>query len=126
MNQYGQAIEDIVNASYDHPTAEQIFMRLRDSYPHVVRATVYNNLNRLCDEGKIIRLSPDGRTDRYDRTARHDHLICTKCGRIDDLHFMDLTDQLRLHLNSEVHAYDLRVSWTCPDCRDEQENTIKQ
>ena len=42
---YANAILEIVNTSYAHMTAEQIFLALKQLYPSVVLATVYNNLN---------------------------------------------------------------------------------
>ena len=75
MSKYTKKILEIVQASRDHMTAEQIFGTLRQTYPSVVRATVYNNLNRLCEEGKIRKISLEGMPERYDRIQRHDHLI---------------------------------------------------
>ena len=50
MTKYAKKILEIVESSNDHLTAEQIFMQLRETYPTVVLATVYNNLNRLWEE----------------------------------------------------------------------------
>ena len=44
---------EIVSASRSHMTAEEIFDALRQTYPKVVLATVYNNLNRLWQENLI-------------------------------------------------------------------------
>ena len=49
MTKYEKKIYDIVNTSREHMTAEQIFDTLKQTYPGVSRATVYNNLNKLCD-----------------------------------------------------------------------------
>lgn len=57
-------------------TAEQIFLELKKEEPKVVLATVYNNVNGLCREGRIRRISVEGQPDRYDKIQRHDHLVC--------------------------------------------------
>ena len=62
---------EIVSASRSHMTAEEIFDALRQTYPKVVLATVYNNLNRLWQENLIRKVSVEGLPDRYDRTARY-------------------------------------------------------
>ena len=76
MTKYAIQILKIVESSNDHLTAEQIFMQLRETYPTVVLATVYNNLNRLWEENRIRKVSLEGMADRYDRTRRHDHIVC--------------------------------------------------
>ena len=57
MTKYEKQIYDIVNASHEHMTADQIYGELQNIYPAVARATVYNNLKKLCD-GKLIRRGP--------------------------------------------------------------------
>ena len=61
-------------------------------------ATVYNNLNMLCDKELIRKISLEGSPDRYDRKRRHDHLVCRKCGRLSDMVFEDLTATLSAQL----------------------------
>ena len=80
MTKYAQQILDLVLCSTEHPTAEQIFLQMKQENSKIAQATVYNNLNALVADGKLIRLSQPGAPDRYDNTTRHDHLICTRCG----------------------------------------------
>ena len=53
MTKYEKEIYQIVVHSREHLNAEQIFQRLKRVYPTVVFATVYNNLNKLQDAGRI-------------------------------------------------------------------------
>ncbi len=76
VTKYAKKILEIVEQSRSHMTAEQIFMELRRTYPTVVLATVYNNLNRLWQDDLIRKVSVEGTPDRYDRIQRHDHLVC--------------------------------------------------
>ena len=117
MARYKSMILDMINASREHLTAEQVYLKLKSMEPGVVQATVYNNLNRLCEEGKIIRLNMDG-ADRYDRKVRHDHLICRCCGGITDIVLPDLTAMIEEKAGAACESYDLRVTWVCPGCRD--------
>ena len=57
MTKYEKAIFQIVEASRSHMTAELVFAALRQQYPNVVLATVYNNLNRLWENGQIQKVS---------------------------------------------------------------------
>jgi len=69
-----------------HPSAEDIFLRVRQTLPHISLGTVYRNLQRLVEEGKIRILLSGGRVVRYDpMIAEHDHFMCWQCGRVIDL-----------------------------------------
>ena len=51
MTTYERAIYAVINTSHDHLTVEQIFTQVREKYPKIVLATVYNNVNKLCGTG---------------------------------------------------------------------------
>lgn len=120
MTKYEKEIFDIINRSREHLTVEQIFQRLKESYPNVVLATVYNNLNRLLEAELIRKVSIEGMPDRYDRMKKHDHLVCRQCGKLADITFEDLTASLREQLGENFLYYDLKVYYLCPECRKEQ------
>lgn len=117
MTRYEREIFEIVSASRDHLSAEQIFGKLREIYPSVVLATVYNNLNKLWRNGLIRKISLEGEPDRYDRTEKHDHLFCERCGKLQDVVLTDLTEQLGRQLDVPFVSYDLRLIYVCEDCR---------
>ena len=120
MTKYEKEIFAIVNISREHLTVEQIFQRLKESYPNVVLATVYNNLNRLLEAELIRKVSIEGMPDRYDRMKKHDHLVCRQCGKLADITFEDLTASLHEQLGEDFLYYDLKVYYLCPECRKEQ------
>ncbi len=120
MTKYEKRIYDIVNASREHMTADQVYGELKKIYPAVSRATVYNNLNKLCDIGMIRRVSLEDSPDRYDRIEKHDHLVCQKCGKLSDICFDDLTQSLKKQFGEDFLFYDLKVFYICPDCRKAQ------
>ena len=51
---------ELIETSRSHMTAEQVFHALRQVYPKVALATVYNNLNRLWEEGRLRKVSIEG------------------------------------------------------------------
>ena len=118
MSRYAELILELINQSQGHMTAEQIFLELKKTEPRIVQATVYNNLNALCQEGLIRKLSLEGSPDRYDKILRHDHLVCRKCGAQSDADFGNLTAQLERQLGEGIFSYDLRVFYLCPMCRE--------
>ena len=117
MTRYAKQILELVNQSKEHMTAEQLYLELKKTEPKVVQATVYNNLNTLCQEGLVRRLSIEGSPDRYDKTRKHDHLICKACGTLSDVTFHDITKDLEEQLGKGILSYDLKVFYLCPKCR---------
>lgn len=117
MTKYEEKILELICASESHMTAEEIYLSLKAEEPKVVLATVYNNLKKLIDERKIIKLSFAGQPDRYDKKHKHDHLICSICGAISDYSFSDLTANLEKQLGAVIEGYDLRISYVCLSCR---------
>jgi len=80
------AVLDAVCEARDHPTAEQIFTRVRMHLPQVSLGTIYRNLEKLVAAGQVHALQVDARGLRFDAlTAAHDHFVCELCGSIRDL-----------------------------------------
>ena len=117
---YEKSILTIINTFKEHMTAEQIFLTLKKTYPSVVLATVYNNLNNLYAQGKIRKISIEGCPDRYDKNTKHDHLICRCCGKLSDIYLSDLTMDLERQMGFSIEGYDLKVQYVCPECRKKQ------
>lgn len=116
---YEKSILDIICSTGSHMTAEQVFFALKQMYPSVVLATVYNNLNSLYRQGKLRKISVEGYPDRYDKNTRHDHLVCRRCGGLSDIHLSDLTAELERQTGFSIDGYDLKVQYLCPRCRAE-------
>jgi len=115
---YEDSVLETINTSQEHLTAEQIFFRLKERYPGIAMATVYNNLNSLCRQGRIRKITIDGEPEHYDQNrTRHDHLVCAVCGRIEDIDLPDLTQTIEAHTAFPVLGYDLKIRYLCPSCR---------
>ena len=117
-----QAVLDVLRASHDHPTAYDVFDRVRQISPGIGPATVYRSLSLLVESGQALELSlGDGSSARYDaNTTRHDHLVCERCHRAVDIQ----TPVSRTTLSGVestsgfvVTGYDLQFRGLCPDCQ---------
>ena len=117
MTKYEKAIYESVETSHAHLTVNQVYERLKDDYPKVVPATVYNNLNKLWESGLIRKVCVEGMPDRYDSAHKHDHLVCKHCGKVMDISFADLTAPLRSQLGEDFLFYDLKVYYICTASR---------
>lgn len=89
----------------------------------MVLATVYNNLNSLYQQGKIRKISVEGYPDRYDKTVRHDHLVCRRCGKLSDVYLSDITAQLEKQVGFSIDGYDLKLQYLCPECRSQESDS---
>lgn len=69
-----------------HPTAQDLFERLRVSFPTMSFATVYNTLDALARCGLSTSLHLGGPVRFDPNVAPHHHAVCDKCGAITDLH----------------------------------------
>ncbi len=117
LTKYARKILEIIAESRSHMTAAQVFTQLKKNCPGVVLATIYNNLNRLCEEGRIRRISVEGLPDRYDRIQRHDHLVCQRCGKLLDIDLGDLRAQFEKKAGISILSYDLKLLYLCEDCK---------
>ena len=118
MTKYEAEIYSIITMSTEHLTVDQIYAELKEKYPKVVMATVYNNVNKLWKTRLIRKISGENMPDRYDRIIHHDHLVCQRCGKLADISFQDLTASLREQMGEDFLFYDLKVFYICPDCRE--------
>ncbi|KJR41313.1 Ferric-uptake regulator [Candidatus Magnetoovum chiemensis] len=81
------AILDYLYSAKKHPSAEEIYKAVKETFPTISIATVYNTLDALKKIGEIVPLSIDPERKRYDlNKAEHNHLYCVKCGKIIDIH----------------------------------------
>lgn len=80
------AVYDALAASTDHPTADQLFRRVRRSLPRVSLGTVYRNLDKLREQGRLRVVRLAGGQAHYDAmTDAHDHFVCERCAAVVDL-----------------------------------------
>src|ERR1035437_6570359 len=86
LTPHRQAVLDLVRDRPSHLTAAQIYEAVHLAQPRIAFATVYNALHHLVQTGLIAEIrQPDG-VVAYDReTTPHDHIICLRCGRLDDV-----------------------------------------
>lgn len=81
-----EAIKTFLGCRYDHPTAETVYLNIREEFPNISLGTVYRNLSLLADIGEIQKLSTGIGPDRFDgNPAPHYHFICKHCGSVLDL-----------------------------------------
>lgn len=118
-----RAVFQAVAESEEHPTAGEIFEAARRRLPSISFATVYNSLKYLKDAGLIREINFGKGSSRYDReTARHDHAVCSRCGKLVDFDLAETTRLLRAAARRsrfKPESIHLTLVGVCPDCRGE-------
>ncbi|MBW2270935.1 MAG: transcriptional repressor [Deltaproteobacteria bacterium] len=78
-----EAVLDVFLEAQGHVTGEQIHQQVREAHPQIGYTTVYRTMKLLCDAGLANERHFDDGMTRYEIAhEHHDHLICTKCGKI--------------------------------------------
>lgn len=112
-------LEELV-AVAGHPTAEEVYERVRIKVPGISRATVYRVLETLVEAGLSRRVFHPGAAARFEvKTQRHHHLVCAGCGKIIDLEDPAL-DNLPFpdarKLGFSIDDYTVQFYGRCPAC----------
>ncbi|MCL6552039.1 MAG: transcriptional repressor [Firmicutes bacterium] len=77
----------LLDGNREHPTAEGLYRRARQTMPTLSLRTVYAVLHELVTMGAIQALDLGTGSTRYDPNPRpHHHLVCVRCGRAADVH----------------------------------------
>ncbi len=115
------AILNFLAARCDHPTAETVYLNIREELPNISLGTVYRNLNLLSELGEIQKISTGTSADRFDaNTNPHYHFICKKCGCVMDL-TLDGLDHIDIlagqNFDGTIEGHFAYFYGQCPSCK---------
>lgn len=79
-------LEILANADPHHMSAEDVYKTLLESGDDVGLATVYRVLTQFETAGLVKRHNFEGdhAVFEIEQGEHHDHLVCVKCGRVDE------------------------------------------
>lgn len=125
MKNYSRQREEIIKViqnSYNHPTAEDIYMIVKSKDPAVSRSTVYRNLGLLVDNNIINKISMIIGPDRYDYIReKHNHAICMNCGKIFDFEYdfeyEKLKENVLKQTGVEISEKGIALDGICNSCK---------
>lgn len=120
MTKQRQQVFDVLMDSTDHPTASDVFMRVKDQLPGISLATVYNCLDTLARHGLIKQVNLDRAPSRFCANREdHVHFHCEQCGKVADaapLKNLDAAAHWALPSGTQVTGIDVSIRGLCPDC----------
>jgi Fur family transcriptional regulator, iron response regulator len=80
------AVAEYALTTEEHPSADEVWERVRKSFPMLSRATVYNTLNLFVEKGLLQALVlAEGRVVFDPKTEPHHHFIDDDSGHIHDI-----------------------------------------
>jgi Fur family ferric uptake transcriptional regulator len=117
-----QVVLEELCADHTHPTAAQLYEKVRERMPRISLGTVYRNLDILEETGQCVRLCGSISTEsRFDgRTEPHLHHQCRICGQVRDLDTMlpvldEMIGQAVEH--NTIERYSIVLHGVCGSCR---------
>ena len=118
------AILDLIFASDEHFTADDLYDRVRHQQLRASRATVYRTLGLLVEAGLLHEIDlGDGQTT-YDPNfldrPTHNHLVCVDCGKViefEDEHLEVLNECITRRLGFRAVKQSLRIEACCEELR---------
>lgn len=118
------AVLQVIRETDAHLTAGEVFEAARRRLPSISFATVYNSLRYLTEAGLVREINQGKGASRYDRElARHDHAVCTCCGKLVDFDLPATVELMRAAARRsrfKPESIHLTLRGICPDCRDRE------
>ena len=116
------AILTCLRGTTTHPSAEWIYMQLKDEIPKLSLGTVYRNLAYFKETGKAISVGTVKGIERFDgNTTPHVHFICNSCGAVIDLPEVAVPEELKASAESDcggsVCSCQLSFCGICSNCK---------
>lgn len=115
-----EVIKDFLCTRRDHPTADMVYMNVRQQYPNISLGTVYRNLTLLTERGEIRKISVGDGVDHFDAdTSPHNHFICKRCGSVIDLEMESIehiSESARQNFDGHIEGHVTYFYGLCGDC----------
>ena len=110
----------ILAEAKDHPSAEEVYMRVREKIPTISFDTVYRTLALFSRHGMLIKLNSAESRTRYDANVKpHCHIVCTECKKITDFEWpaLDTVPLPRMLRNwGRIETHSLLLRGICDSC----------
>jgi len=102
----------------DHPTAIDVFMRVKEKMPSISLATVYNCLETLTESGLVKHVNLDRAPSRYCPNRQpHGHFFCDECGVVFDVPLKNsLPETWEVPAHTLVSHSEVTLRGLCPAC----------
>ena len=104
-------ILNFLKDNFSHPTVEQVYEGVKKKLSRISKATVYQNLNFLAENGMVQEVNIKGISRFEPNLEPHHHIICKNCEKIIDFESKELTE------------YSMKVAKSIKDANIEKTDT---
>ncbi|MCX6976081.1 MAG: Fur family transcriptional regulator [Verrucomicrobia bacterium] len=115
-----RAVYDALMDQQDHPTAVELFIRVKGKAPSISLATVYNCLETLTECGLVQTVNHERESARYcPNLSEHAHLFCSGCGGVTDIPLRSkkrAQDIWEFPDNVAITHHEISFRGLCPKC----------
>ena len=122
-----ETILQVLRSTKTHPTADWIYRRAKEALPNLSLGTVYRNLTKLAGAGEIKKLDIGDGFDHFDADVQpHYHMVCTHCGRVQDLdlpYHPELNSEAEKAARGSISHHALYFYGTCASCEKAAQDT---
>ena len=116
-----QAIVEALVAIGTHVTADELTRRVKRRFPAVNASTIYRTLDRLEELGIVDHVHlGHGRAIFHLKSDDHQHLVCERCERVEEVSLAELRPFIRMLDKSygfEVDRRHFAIVGLCRKCR---------
>ncbi len=111
-----------------HFDIEFLYIKMKNNNCRVSRATLYNAIELLLDCNIVIKHQFDKNVAQYEKAFRyqqHDHIICTKCGKVfefKDPRLEDVQKSIEKHMKFYITNRAFNLYGICYNCLQSKNN----
>ncbi len=117
-----------IQGNADHPSVNEVYQEVQKQYPHISKATIYNNIKTLATAGLLKEILIHQDKTLLDCTVYpHHHFKCHRCKRVIDVEENLLSSIAAGNLTGghQVDSLQITMEGICKDCQnDKQEQTV--
>ena len=115
-------LQILESSNIHHMSAEDVYKALLNNGEEIGLATVYRVLTQFEDAGLVVRHHFEGGHSVFEVASNehHDHLVCVKCGRVEEFHDREIEQRQKEVANSlgfELTDHNLNMYGLCPGCQ---------
>src|SRR6202035_4708865 len=120
-----QILLELIDQTGQHLDAERLYQLAKEKDPKLNRVTVYRTLKMLKEGGMVDELDlmhHEGDQHYYETRLKqeHAHVICLRCGRIEEFFgepLQRMRRQVETNLGFEIVNARTEMGGYCPDCQ---------